>query len=174
MRLYDEEYYCPNCDAILNDQSGFDPDNGAWTCTECGQEIFGDDIEATQKEFDDVVWYCDSCNAVLSKQSGFSDDCRTWQCTECGHINDISEDEIYESRQDYESQQYEGCRESSDDDDYDDDDDDYDDDDDEYDEEYEDGDDDGYVDDGDKGEHGVPTVVLIVIVVIICLLRWLR
>lgn len=29
---YDEEYYCPNCDAILNDQVGFDPNNDSWRC----------------------------------------------------------------------------------------------------------------------------------------------
>ena len=26
-----DEYFCPNCGAILNDQLGFDPDAGTWT-----------------------------------------------------------------------------------------------------------------------------------------------
>jgi hypothetical protein len=38
----DEEYYCIECAAILNDQSGFDPENGPWTCTECGEELYID------------------------------------------------------------------------------------------------------------------------------------
>ena len=28
MSIYDDEYTCPNCGAVLNDQYGFDPDNG--------------------------------------------------------------------------------------------------------------------------------------------------
>ena len=95
------EYFCPNCGSDLEDQYGFDPDNGIWTCTNCGKTLYGDDIAETMEQFDGVVWYCDSCGAVLSKQSGFYDSCGTWYCTECGHANRISEDEIYESEEDY-------------------------------------------------------------------------
>lgn len=28
-----DEYFCPNCGATLNDQPGFDPNGGTWTCT---------------------------------------------------------------------------------------------------------------------------------------------
>lgn len=101
MSYFDEEYYCTNCYAILNDQDGFDPDLGIWTCTECGRVLYGDDIAKTQEQFEGVVWYCDSCGAVLSLQDGFKDDCVIWVCTECGAINDISEGEIYESEDDY-------------------------------------------------------------------------
>lgn len=101
MSFFDEEYYCPNCNATLNDQDGFDPDLGVWTCTECGKCLYGSDIEKTQVEFNGVVWYCDSCGAVLSLQDGFSDDCGSWECTVCGATNNISEDEIYESEADY-------------------------------------------------------------------------
>ena len=37
------DYECPNCGADLELQQGFDPDKGYWTCTECGQQLFGDD-----------------------------------------------------------------------------------------------------------------------------------
>lgn len=100
---YEEEYFCPNCNAVLNNQTGFDPDLGAWTCTECGQTLYGDDVESTMAQFDGVVWYCDSCGAVLNKQSGFDDSCGTWYCTNCGHANPINESEIYESEAEYQS-----------------------------------------------------------------------
>ena len=96
-----DEYYCPNCNAILNDQYGFDPDNGTWTCQVCGQTLYGDDMEETMSSFPGVIWYCDSCGAVLNKQSGFDDSCGSWYCTECGHRNPISEEEIYDSEQSY-------------------------------------------------------------------------
>lgn len=115
MSYFDEEYFCPNCDAILNEQTGFDPDAGVWTCTECGVALFGDDVAKTQSQFEGVVWYCDSCGAVLSMQDGFYDSCGSWECTECGEINSITNDEIYELQNDYDD---------DDDDDGDDDDDD--------------------------------------------------
>ena len=96
-----DEYFCPNCNAVLNNQPGFDPDGGTWTCTECGTTLYGDDIEETMDLFDGVVWYCDSCGAVLNRQSGFNDYCGTWYCTECGHPNSINENEIYESEEEY-------------------------------------------------------------------------
>ena len=101
------EYFCPNCGADLEDQYGFDPDKGVWTCTNCGETLYGDDVAETMEQFDGVVWYCDSCGAVLNKQSGFYDSCGTWYCTECGHANHISEDEIYESEEDYQNSQKE-------------------------------------------------------------------
>ena len=100
---YFDEYFCPNCGAILNNQSGFDPDLGVWKCTECGEELYGDELEDTMRRFDGVIWHCDSCGAVLNIQSGFYDDCMTWCCTECGHVNLINEDEIYDSEEDYQN-----------------------------------------------------------------------
>ena len=105
---WDDEYFCPNCGATLNDQSGFDPDDGAWTCTECGMPLYGDDLEDTMDQFDGVLWYCDSCGALLNKQDGFDDYCDTWYCTECGYGNPINEDEI----------RYPGQDDDYDDDDY--------------------------------------------------------
>ena len=109
-----DEYFCPNCNAVLNDQDGFDPDLGAWTCTECGETLYGDDVENTMDQFDGVVWYCDECNAVLNTQRGFNDSCGTWCCTKCGHENTISEDEIYESEADYENRNKHKCPECGD------------------------------------------------------------
>ena len=100
---YNDEFFCPNCNATLNDQPGFDPDIGVWICTECGQTLYGEDVEATMNQFDGVVWRCDSCGAVLNVQSGFDDSCGTWYCTECGHANSINEDEIYESEEAYQN-----------------------------------------------------------------------
>lgn len=98
------DYYCPNCGADLEDQSGFDPYGGYWTCTECGQFLTDPDDSDDSSQFDGVGWFCDGCGAYLNKQSGFSDWCSTWTCTECGHTNSISEDEIYDSEADYQRQ----------------------------------------------------------------------
>ena len=100
MSIYDSEYTCPNCGAILNDQYGFEPDNSSWTCTSCGQTLYGDDVYEGEM-FEGVMWYCDNCGALLNKQRGFYDGCGTWSCTECYHANSISEDEIYDSEEEY-------------------------------------------------------------------------
>ena len=94
-----DEYYCPNCNAVLNDQFGFDPDKGFWFFTECGQELYGENIYSGEL-YDGVIWHCDGCGAILNKQSGFSDYCSIWYCTECGHGNVIDEDHIVDSDKD--------------------------------------------------------------------------
>ena len=93
-----EEYYCPHCGAILNDQDGFDPSVGAWRCKECGKLLMDDDIYEGET-YKGVAWYCDECGALLNRQSGFSDRYNTWTCDECGHENTISEDEITDEDQ---------------------------------------------------------------------------
>ncbi|MBQ0084335.1 MAG: hypothetical protein KBS52_06185 [Clostridiales bacterium] len=90
---YYDEYYCPNCGAILNDQAGFDPEAGTWTCIECNQLLMDKDIYDGDK-FEGVAWFCDECGALLNKQPGFSDVCGSWVCTECGYYNEITEDNI--------------------------------------------------------------------------------
>ena len=90
---YNEEYFCPNCGAILNTQPGFDPDKGTWTCTVCGQTLMDDDV-FDGDSFEGVAWYCDNCGALLNRQHGFSDSYGSWICTECGHINGTTEDDI--------------------------------------------------------------------------------
>lgn len=96
-----DEYFCPNCGAILNDQAGFDPSYGAWTCTVCGTELMDDDTFEGDT-YKGVAWYCDECGALLNRQPGFSDSYDSWTCTECGHSNGTTEDDIYDSREDYE------------------------------------------------------------------------
>ena len=97
-----DEYFCPNCNAILNDQYGFDPDKGSWTCTECGTHLMDDDVYEGDS-FEGVAWYCDDCGALLNRQSGFYDYYGSWKCTECGHWNSISEDDIVDSEEEGES-----------------------------------------------------------------------
>ena len=90
---YDDEYYCPNCGANLNDQYGFDPDKGTWTCTNCGEHLMDDDVYEGDT-FEGVAWYCDDCGALLNRQDGFSDSYGSWTCTNCGHVNGTTEDDI--------------------------------------------------------------------------------
>lgn len=88
-----DEYFCPKCGAILNNQYGFDPNGGTWRCTECGELLMDDDVYDGDS-FEGVAWYCDSCGALLNRQYGFSDSYGSWTCTECGHSNGITEDDI--------------------------------------------------------------------------------
>jgi DNA-directed RNA polymerase subunit RPC12/RpoP len=88
-----DEYFCPNCGAILNDQYGFDPYGGSWTCTACGMHLMDEDVYDGDT-FEGVAWYCDDCGALLNRQSGFSDSYGSWQCTQCGHLNGTTEDDI--------------------------------------------------------------------------------
>ena len=98
-----DEYFCPKCDATLNNQSGFDPYDSTWTCTSCGQFLFDEDVD-NGDTYSGVAWFCDSCGVLLNKQSGFSDIYGSWTCTECYHENGTTEDDIYESKEDYEYQ----------------------------------------------------------------------
>lgn len=102
--LYDEEDvevpFCPKCYAILEDQQGFDGNDGTWTCLKCGQLLYGDEIN---DEFEGVVWYCDNCNTVLNTQDAFDDSLGTWECTECGCNSVIAETEIIEIEVDVEA-----------------------------------------------------------------------
>ena len=88
-----DEYFCPNCGAILNNQQGFDPTEGYWTCTSCGEMLTGDDVYDGEN-FPGVAWFCDECGAFLNLQSGFTDSCESWTCTACGHQNGITEEDI--------------------------------------------------------------------------------
>lgn len=88
-----DEYFCPKCGAILNDQYGFNPNGGTWRCTECGELLMDDDVYDGDS-FEGVAWYCDSCGALLNRQYGFSASYGSWTCTECGHTNGITEADI--------------------------------------------------------------------------------
>ena len=114
-----DECICPNCGATLNNQYGFDPDNGSWTCTECDQLLYGDDVYDGDI-YPGIMWYCDGCDELLNIQYEFADYYSTWTCTSCGHTNNISEDEIHESEEDYQSHKSTFNRDSYDDNDDDD------------------------------------------------------
>ena len=88
-----DEYYCPHCGAILNDQDGFDPNNSTWTCTECGQDLYGDDVYDGDT-YPGVMWYCDGCGDLLNKQEGFTDVYSTYTCKKCGYLNTIDSSNI--------------------------------------------------------------------------------
>lgn len=88
-----DEYFCPNCGATLNNQPGFDPNGGTWTCTSCGKLLMDDDVYDGDT-FEGVAWYCDGCGALLNRQPGFSDSYGSWKCTNCGHTNGTTEDDI--------------------------------------------------------------------------------
>lgn len=92
------DYYCPNCNADLGNQPGFDPDSNYWICAECGVFLTDPDMDQSGNRFEDVGWFCDDCGALLNEQSGFSDWCGYWTCTECGHENRIEEDEIISNK----------------------------------------------------------------------------
>ncbi len=95
------EYFCTNCGTDLDNQPGFNPNSGYWTCRECGQFLVDPEDMNEDAQFVDVGWFCDSCGAYLNRQSGFNDWRDTWTCTECGYENCISEDQIYESEEEY-------------------------------------------------------------------------
>lgn len=94
-----DEYFCPHCGAILNEQNGFDPENDTWTCTECGTLLTDEDF--FDEEENGVVWYCKNCGAILNKQDGFSKYDSSWMCQECYEDNELDESQIYESEEDY-------------------------------------------------------------------------
>jgi ribosomal protein L37AE/L43A len=91
-----DEHTCPVCGTDLEQQKGFDAEKGYWTCTVCGQQLFGSDEEekSATRRFPGVVWHCDGCDAVLNSQDGFDDWHGEWTCTECGRVNRIKQDEI--------------------------------------------------------------------------------
>ena len=75
-----DEYFCSKCNAILNDQPGFDPEKKFWKCTSCNQYL---------SEDDEIIWICDECGEILNTQSGFSDYYSSWTCRNCYHTNKI-------------------------------------------------------------------------------------
>lgn len=86
---FNDEYFCPNCNAILNEQLGFNPDEGSWICKKCGQVLYGDVYEG--EKYPGVMWYCNKCHALLNKQPSFSDCHNSWVCTVCGCSNELNE-----------------------------------------------------------------------------------
>lgn len=46
----DFDWYCDECNAYLNEQSGFTEDCGSWTCTECGYVNYINENEVLDEE----------------------------------------------------------------------------------------------------------------------------
>ena len=88
-----DEYYCTNCQAILNEQPGFRPSLKSWKCKECGMLLVDEEVY-DGKRFKGVAWFCDNCGALLNRQRRFSDQNATWKCTKCGYQNGITEEDI--------------------------------------------------------------------------------
>ena len=93
LRCKKPEYYCTNCGAVLNDQEGFDPEEGRWICKECRTHLYDGKYEGDF--YKNILWYCDRCGAFLNKQEGFTEMGTTWTCEECGFENSITEKDIY-------------------------------------------------------------------------------
>lgn len=55
----ERNWYCDNCDALLNEQPGFTYDCGVWTCTECGHENLIDESEIVDEA--PPRGYCRNC-----------------------------------------------------------------------------------------------------------------
>lgn len=89
-----EEHYCTKCGAVLDDQEGFDPNAVSWVCKNCGQQLFGDNLNSDV--FGNVVWYCDGCGSILNSQEGFTEANGSWTCSKCGFINNVTSENIRE------------------------------------------------------------------------------
>lgn len=95
-----DEYFCPKCGAILNDQYGFNPNGG--TCTACGVHLHHSYSSDQYSVVEEPKHKCPNCGAELDDQWGFADYQNDWKCTECGaHLHhDYSDDEYEEVESD--------------------------------------------------------------------------
>ncbi|MCR4610544.1 MAG: protein kinase [Lachnospiraceae bacterium] len=91
--MNDEYEYCPNCDANLTLQRGYDSNLSYWICRGCGEMLINPKIPAPS----DIIWRCDGCGELLNIQDGFSEDTDNWICTECGFNNDMGPKNLFES-----------------------------------------------------------------------------
>ena len=96
-----EEYeFCPNCEANLTLQKGYDNNLPYWICSGCGEMLINPEVYSPS----DIVWLCDKCGTLLNNQEGFNEDCDSWVCTECGYENTIDPDRIYLSEDEYQAE----------------------------------------------------------------------
>ena len=89
------DYYefCPNCDANLTLQRGYNASLPYWTCLGCGQMLINPKLDTNL----DIIWRCDNCEDLLNIQEGFSDNTGHFVCTKCGYDNIIDDTNLYES-----------------------------------------------------------------------------
>ena len=85
--------FCPNCDANLTLQRGYDASLPYWVCLGCGQMLINPELDTDS----DIIWRCDNCGDLLNIQEGFNEDISHWVCKKCGYDNAIDEANLYES-----------------------------------------------------------------------------
>ena len=84
MGLFDRgcDWYCDNCDAHLNNQSGFTALGGLWTCKECGyiNDVSNNNIlSGDEEEFVRTTYVvCPRCRAHMT-----TDDYEHYECPDC-------------------------------------------------------------------------------------------
>lgn len=91
--MNDEHEFCPNCEANLTLQRGYDNSLPYWICLGCGQMLINPDIETET----DIIWRCDECGDLLNIQEGFVEDEGHWVCKKCGFDNKLDITTLYES-----------------------------------------------------------------------------
>lgn len=79
----DYDWYCDNCDAHLNNQSGFSGESGSWVCTKCGTLNYID-YGNTLTEYGQALEYiayvhCPTCDAHLIEDGD------EMVCPDCGY-----------------------------------------------------------------------------------------
>ena len=89
--MEEEIEFCPNCEANLTMQRGYDNSLPYWICTGCGEMLINPEVNAPS----DIIWRCDSCGAVLNIQDNFTEDSNHFICTVCGYDNELND--IFES-----------------------------------------------------------------------------
>ena len=78
----DCEWYCDNCDAHLNNQSGFSAHTGSWTCAECG---YVNDVSAANILTGDEEEFIRMAYVVFPRCSAHmtTDDYKHYECPDC-------------------------------------------------------------------------------------------
>lgn len=75
---------CPECDAELSEQDGFDGEYEYWICEDCGAELQHPDLYGWDEEV--LVACCPFCDSDLTEQEGFDEDLPYWICKECDAV----------------------------------------------------------------------------------------
>lgn len=77
------EWYCDNCDAHLNHQSGFTNESGSWKCDVCGwlNDVSKKNVLSKEMQsFAEMAYVtCPFCNAHMIEVGK-----NNWTCNDCG------------------------------------------------------------------------------------------
>ena len=79
-------WYCDCCNAVMNDQPGFNTSTGKLECTECGEinDVSSNNIYATEEEYQETMGIprCPQCGGMVV---GDAPDALIWfNCPTCG------------------------------------------------------------------------------------------